>query len=70
MAERAYLLRMRERWPDRVGYCLHLAQDVIPPSQAERTALPLPALLSPLYYLLRPVRLAGKYGPMLLSRRR
>ena len=61
---------MRESWPDRLGYCLHLARDVIPPSQAERSVLPLPALLSPLYYLFRPVRLAGKYGPMLLNRRR
>jgi hypothetical protein len=70
MAERAYLLRMRERWPDRLGYCLHLARDVVPPSQHERTALPLPPLLSPLYYVMRPFRLAGKYGPLLLQRRR
>jgi len=70
MAERAYLLRMRERWPDRLGYCLHLARDVVPPSQHERAALRLPPLLSPLYYLMRPFRLAGKYGPLLLQRRR
>jgi hypothetical protein len=62
MAERRFLLTMRERWRDRWGYCMHLAQDALPTSEADRNALPLPAFLLPLYLLLRPMRLAGKYG--------
>jgi hypothetical protein len=69
MAERRFLLTMRERWPDRWGYCMHLAQDALPTSEADRDALPLPPLLLPLYLLLRPMRLAGKYGLALIRHR-
>jgi hypothetical protein len=51
-------LRARERWRDRVRYCFRLA--AMPTK--EDYDLPLPASLAFLYYLIRPLRLAGKYG--------
>ncbi len=51
-------LRLRERWRDRLGYCLlHLR-----PSVGDFAALPLPPSLSFLHYLIRPFRLLGRHG--------
>jgi hypothetical protein len=50
-------LRLRERISDRVGYCLaHLK-----PGVGDWAAFPLPPALHFLYYLTRPLRLAGRY---------
>lgn len=58
-------LRMMERWRDRVGYCLRQATAPILKDWALR---PLPASLFPIYRILRPIRLAGKYGQRFLNR--
>lgn len=60
-----FRLRMRERLRDRVLYCVHTA---VTPTVADWELLSLPPLLSPLYYVLRPVRLAGKYGRRMVER--
>jgi hypothetical protein len=52
-------LKARERMRDRVRYCLSLA---IAPTFGDWDSVNLPSFLSFLYYVLRPVRLAGKYG--------
>lgn len=57
-------LRMRERKRDRLRSCLHLAAT---PRVYDWMLLPLPDSLFFLYYLLRPLRLAGKYGAKLLK---
>jgi hypothetical protein len=54
----AFDLLMRERWRERAGYCLgHLR-----PGVGDWAAVPLPQRLSFLHYLIRPFRLAGRYG--------
>ena len=54
-----FLLKARERIGDRIRYCVHKA---VTPNPADWSFLPLPASLFPLYYLLRPIRLARNYG--------
>jgi hypothetical protein len=54
-----FQLRVRERPWDGLRYALSLA---LVPTVADWTALRVPDSFSFLYYLLRPVRLAGKYG--------
>ena len=50
-------LKVRERWRDRVQYCIaHLR-----PGVGDWAAVPLPRGLAFLYYLIRPLRLAGRY---------
>jgi hypothetical protein len=58
-------LRMRERRRDRLRSSLRLAAT---PRVYDWMFLPLPDRLFFLYYLLRPLRLAGKYGAKLLQR--
>ncbi len=58
-------LRARERTQDRVRYCVRLAVTTTPGDWA---LVRLPSSLFPLYYVLRPIRLAGKYGLELLKR--
>lgn len=58
-------IKMRERARDRARYCIRLA---VTPNVADWKLLSLPPLLSPLYYVLRPVRLAGKYGRRVIKR--
>jgi hypothetical protein len=62
-----FQLRARERLGDGLRYALSLA---LTPTVADWTGFPLPAGLSFLYPLLRPARLAGKYGRRLLRRDR
>jgi hypothetical protein len=52
-------LRALDRFRDRVRYCAHLA---LTPTPRDWAAIRLPAALAPLYYLVRPLRLAGKYA--------
>ncbi len=54
-----FRLRARERWRDRVRYCLAVVATATP---AEFAIVSLPRPLWFLYGLLRPVRLAGKHG--------
>jgi hypothetical protein len=58
-------LKARERWMDRVRYCVRLAVTTTPGDWA---LVRLPSSLFPLYYVLRPIRLVGTYGPGLLRR--
>jgi hypothetical protein len=57
-------LRMRERKRDKLKSCLRLAAA---PRVYDWMLLPLPGWLFFLYYPLRPLRLAGKYGTKLLT---
>ena len=52
-------LKVRERVWDRTRFCLGVAMI---PTVEDWMRLPLPPSLFPLYYLLRPLRLIGKYG--------
>jgi hypothetical protein len=54
-----FYLRAMESLKDRMQYCFDL---VMTPTVLERSLLPLPGPLFPFYYLLRPIRLLGKYG--------
>jgi hypothetical protein len=53
-----FYLRVRERLRDRARYCLAS----IAPTASDSALLPLPGPLAFLYVLLRPFRLAGKWG--------
>jgi hypothetical protein len=59
----------RERWPDGAGYLLDL---VLSPTLADWSRIELPRRLSFIYYVVRPLRLVGKYSrqwlPSLRSR--
>jgi hypothetical protein len=59
LAQRLLTLKLRERLRDRVGYCLRLA---LTPTEGDRELLALPPALASLYYLVRPIRLIGRYG--------
>ncbi|HEX6292772.1 MAG TPA: nucleotidyltransferase family protein [Herpetosiphonaceae bacterium] len=52
-------LRVRERLRDRVQYCVYLLTS---PTEEDWTVQPLPAALSFLYALCRPLKLLGRYG--------
>jgi hypothetical protein len=54
-----FYLKVRERLHDRIQYCIRLAMMTTPGDWALFT---LPQSLFPLYYLIRPIRLASKYG--------
>jgi hypothetical protein len=55
----SYFLRTRERLRDKLACCAGLA---LIPNEEDYTFLSLPAALSPLYYPLHAVRVAGKYA--------
>ena len=55
---RSFHYRMHERRRDRFRYTLHT---MIDPNLADWERYPLPERLFPLYYVIRPLRLAGKY---------
>jgi hypothetical protein len=57
-------LRLRERPAEKLG---HLARVLLVPTLAERRLVRLPAAARLLYYPLRPLRLAGKWGARLLA---
>jgi hypothetical protein len=52
-------LKARERLRDRVRYCCRFAMTLTP---GDWSVFPLPKLLFPLYYVVRPLRLLKKYG--------
>ena len=61
-----FQLRARERPGDGLRYALSLA---LAPTVADWTSVRLPGPLAFLYRLVRPARLAAKYGRLALSRR-
>ncbi len=61
-----FKLQLMERVQDRISYCVHVLTAVTP---ADWSSLPLPDFLFPLYYVIRPMRLAGKYGLMMAAKR-
>jgi hypothetical protein len=67
--KRAYFhplhLKMRERLPDKIRYCVRAATTQ---TVEDWDLLPLPNFLFPFYYVLRPIRLTGKYGLRILKR--
>lgn len=67
--EQAYFhplhLKMKERLPDKIRYCVRAATSQ---TVEDWELLPLPSFLFPFYYVLRPIRLAGKYGLKVLER--
>jgi hypothetical protein len=65
--EVAFYLRARERLRDRARYVFRATTI---PTNHEVTAVALPPPLAFLYYPMRPLRLAGKYGRYLWRRRR
>jgi len=64
----AFRFRVRERWRDRIRYFIYLVRLKAAPTAKDHEAIPLPALLSALYYLARPFRLAHTYGLSPLKR--
>ena len=60
---RAFYWRVRERWRDRLR---DLARTVFTPTEGDWQVVRLPDSLFALYYLIRPLRLAAKYGARLL----
>jgi hypothetical protein len=54
-----FFLEARERLRDKLACCARLA---LTPNEQDYSLLPLPAFLSPLYYPLHAMRVAGKYG--------
>ena len=54
-----FFIQTRERLRDKLACCARLA---LAPNEQDYALLPLPAFLSPLYYPMHAVRVAGKYG--------
>jgi hypothetical protein len=63
-----FQIKVREHLLDRVRFCLDFACFTVTPNEKDWAILPLPVSLSFLYYLLRPIRLVGKYGLSPLQR--
>lgn len=59
-------LQVRERFSEKIRYALHLATN---PTKEDWRLLSLPAFLSALHYVYRPLRLATGLGAVLLRRR-
>jgi hypothetical protein len=59
-----FRVKMRERLRDKVRYCAYTA---LIPTVEDQEHLPLPKPLFPLYYVVRPVRLSGRYGQRLFG---
>jgi len=57
LSDHWFSLRGRERWRDRVRYVARLG---LTPNPQDWALLPLPPVLSPLYFCVRPVRLLGR----------
>lgn len=68
MGEVAFHLKAKERKRDKFRYCFRLA---VTPTVLDLKLIPLPAVLSPLYFAMRPFRLAAKYcfGRLVSSQR-
>ena len=60
---RAFYWRVRERWHDRLR---DFARALFTPTEPDWQVVQFPDSLFTLYYLIRPLRLAAKYGARLL----
>jgi hypothetical protein len=64
-ARAVFYFRVKERFRDRVRYCLHYTWRyfciAITPNADDHALLPLPTYFFPLYYLLRPIRMIRTY---------
>jgi hypothetical protein len=60
---------VRERFRDKLWPFVAIPLGIIRPNELDRAVVPLPASLSSLYYVIRPFRLAAKYGPRYLRSR-
>ena len=60
---RTFYWRVRERWHDRLR---DFARAAFTPTEADWRVVRLPDSLFILYYLIRPIRLAAKYGARLV----
>ena len=58
----AFHLRMRESWRDRLRYFVYRVSCEMTPTARDHEGIPLPAVLSGLYYVSRPFRLVNTYG--------
>ena len=58
-----FLLESRANFRDKLRYC----RSAVTPTERDLSLLPLPAFLSPLYYLFRPVRMLAEYSLPLLK---
>jgi hypothetical protein len=63
MENSLFHLKVRERLQDRLRYCVRFTMTTTYP---DWVFLPLPDFLFPLSYVMKPLRLAAKYGPKLL----
>jgi hypothetical protein len=59
-------LGVRERWRDKIRYCV--LKTLTLRGEDWELLPPLPKFLFPFYYVLRLIRLTGKYGPKMLKR--
>ena len=68
-----YHWTLRERLRDRIPFLVHFVPRYLRrrlgPTERDRAVVRLPGVLSPLYYLIRPVRLVFDYAPRVLSAR-
>jgi hypothetical protein len=58
-------LKMKKRLADKIRYCVHAATTL---TIEDLKLISLPSFLFPFYYVLRPLRLARRYGPRVLKR--
>ncbi len=64
----SFSLRLKERLQDRVPVVGEFLRQKITPRDIDRALLPLPSPLHFLYYLLRLIRLVGKYGAIMVTK--
>jgi hypothetical protein len=64
----AFHFRVMESWKHKILLCLFVLRFAITPKDKDYVALPLPASLSGLYYIIRPIRLMLKFGLTPLKR--
>jgi hypothetical protein len=57
--EQVFRWKTAERLPDKLRYCAGMS---MAPTEADWEAFPLPSVFYPVYYVLRPLRLAAKYS--------
>jgi hypothetical protein len=62
-------IKTRERWQDKAQsfFGLMLLSGWLHPTERDRDVIPLPALLSFLYYLIRPIRILNRYKSILFD---
>ena len=54
--------RSRERLRERLPHYRHMLRHIVMPNEKDREFLPLPHILTPLYFIIRPIRLTRKHA--------